>query len=473
MKSKSVIIPMLVIILLSLALVPIVKLASAPPTFSSGGTTVVGFYSAPNYHFLAYSFNTYGQPVLGNQVNITVVDSSGTRSSTVTTNSSGLASLTLSGGSAGQVAYSVKVGAQLVTEGVFPPNVSSGESFGVAGSPLASVQDPSNSSRSDLLSFLEGPNGSLPSMFRIYYNYSSGIGPESNNPTESQMKYLGTPSSYVSIFKLPDMPPNTSSVSLAAFDSNGTLVYLTSYSIESGGGASFAPPTPSEVFTLFVSGVLALVIPLMAILVAYNSYGKDRVTGILESVLARPITRRSLGLSRYLSLVIATSVSLVVTMLVMELISKALLGDILPPTYAASTVLALIVESASFIGIMMLLSQFLRSQGSMILVGIGLWIILDFFWGVLILFASFALGIQIGSGNYLGLTIQSSFFNPAQFYSLVGEYLGGLSVSSVIGGSTPISPATYGLTPLTLGITGVFWVLAPLSAFVYYVVRRD
>ena len=166
------------------------------------------------------------------------------------------------------------------------------------------------------------------------------------------------------------------------------------------------------------------------------------------------------------------SLALVVLIALMEGISQSLIGAVLPADFAAYTVGSLVVEASAFIGIMMLLSHVLKSPGALMGVGVGLWVLLDFFWGVLVLIGSSLLGIQIGSGDYLGLTIQSSFFNPAQFYSLVGEFFGGVSITST-GGGTPISPATYGVNALTLAGTAAFWILVPLVAFIYLSERRD
>src|SRR5512136_2863835 len=89
MKSKSVLISMAVIIGLSLGLIPIVDLASSPFVSGSGSAVVLAYFRTPDYHVLAYSYNTYGQPVIGTLVNLTLTDQAGTHSSSGTTNSSG------------------------------------------------------------------------------------------------------------------------------------------------------------------------------------------------------------------------------------------------------------------------------------------------------------------------------------------------------------------------------------------------
>jgi ABC-type transport system involved in multi-copper enzyme maturation permease subunit len=471
MRSKTVLISMAVIIALSLGLIPLVNLATSQTLTYGSGVGVMEFYAAGEYHFLAYSSNTYGQPVAGTPLNLTFSGSGAPPSSSAVTNSSGFARWTTQAGPPGaQQSFVFQVSGQTVVQGTLSHPSSAGDVNFFGGGSTRFVVDAANSSQTDLLFFYEGPNGTLPTMYTVYYNYSSTQG--SGAPDRAHMKFLGSPTTFVTIFKLPPPPRGTTTTTVGAFDTAGNPIAVFSSTSQSIGGGGFSPPSPQDLFTAFTASILALVVPLMAILVAYNSYGKDRANGVLESVLARPVTRRGLGLSRYLSMVISISVAITITMGVMEVISQVLLGKILSPTFALTTVGALDVEAAAFIGITMLISQALKSTGGVIGIGIGLWVVLDFFWGLLIFLGAYLLGVQVGSGNYLGLTIDSSFLNPAQFYSLVGQYLSGATITTS-GTSTPISPATYGLTPFTLVAAAAFWVLVPLGSFLYLAVRRD
>jgi ABC-2 type transport system permease protein len=464
MRSKSVLVSMAVMIILSLGLVPIVNLASNPFGSGNGSTVVLAYFRTPDYHILAYSYNTYGQPVIGTLVNVTLTDQARTHQSSGRTNSSGYASWTIAGDPlGGQIQFAVSVDRTSLGGGT-TPQINQGEIFYLGGNPLNKVVDPADSSRSELLFAYEGSNGSLPAGFGLYYNFSTGSGSSVGAIDQSKMTFLGDTNGYVTTLRLPQVPPNVSTVALGAFGPGGQS-FQSFFSSQSIGGSG--PVTPKQVFTTFTSGILSLVVPLMAILVAYASYGKDKATGVLESVLARPVTRRGLGLTRYVAIILSISVALVATMAVMEVISQILLGSVLDSVYAATTVGSLIVEGAAFVGITMLLSHLLKSTGSIIGVGIGLWILLDFFWSILILVGGFALGVQVGSGNYFGLTIESSFLNPAQFYSLVSQYLGGTS------GGIAFSPATYGLTPLSISLAGAIWVLAPLFLFLRIASHRD
>jgi len=185
------------------------------------------------------------------------------------------------------------------------------------------------------------------------------------------------------------------------------------------------------------------------------------------------VTRLGLGVTRYLSSLLSISVGIIISLAAMEAISQALIGKILAPEFVLYTFAALVVEAATFVGLTMLISHLLKSAGAIEWVAVGLWIVLDFFWSVIVLFGALALGVEIGSGNYLGVTIDLGFLNPAQYYGLLGEYLNGVSITSNGGGSIPISPATYGLTPLTLTVAAVLWVVVPLAGFLYLARRRD
>lgn len=470
-RSKSVLISMAVIVALSLGLIPLVSLATAPTSFNPGGSSVAYYYSGSEYHLLGYSYNTYGHPVQGTRFNLTISSSSGTFGAAATTNSSGFAEWTLQAPSPGNNSlYYLRVNGAIVAQGGGSFNYTKGEVNYLGGQQIALVTDSADSSRSDVLVFSEGSYGALPAGWEVYYNYSTSVNGGVVTPVDrSQMTLLGVVSGYVTLLKLPSPPSGANTITVAVYDSNGN-VFASSSQTTIGG--SLTPPSPTQLFTSVSSSILALVVPLMAILVSYNSYGKDKATGVLDSILTRPVTRRGLGISRYVAILTSLAVAIAIAVGAMAAISQALLGKTIPLDFALLSLGGLVVEGAAFVGIMMGISHFLRSSGGLIGVGVVLWVLLDFLWGILILVAALFMGIQIGSGNYLALSIRSGFVNPAQYYGLVGQYLNGISLVAS-GSSIPISPATYGITAGTLLLTAAFWVGAPLLALAYVTAKRD
>ena len=356
MRSKSVLISMAVIIVLSLLLIPLVQLSSSVSVFGGGGTSALYYRSGPDYHFLAYSYNPYGQPVQGTSLNVTFSATSRTYSAVATTNSSGFATWVMQGANGkAQAIYTLKVNGNVVSQGASSPYGVDGQVEFFGGQTLSFVTNPSNSSRTDILFFYEGPNGTLPRGYSVYYNFSnSAPGPITGPANQSKMTFLGDASGYVTIFKLPQVPTSYNTVTVAAFDPNGSLV---SASSSTSSGGSYAPPTPKALFTSLASSILSLVVPLMAILVAYNSYGKDRANGVLDSVLTRPVTRRGLSLMRYAAIVLSIVLAVAVAVGVMAVIAQALLGATIPLDYAFYSVLGLAVEAAAFTGIMMFVAR--------------------------------------------------------------------------------------------------------------------
>ena len=468
LRSKSVIGSVVVMIGLSMALIPLLSISTSGSVFGSGGQTVLFYESGSRAHLLAYSYNVYGEPVQGTSFSLKLSSSSGAASGGATTNSSGLAAWTMEAPPSPNgfnYTLSVNGGSSVVALGVLP--AADGTVQSLAGNPVAIVTDPSNSSRVDAVFVYEGPNGTLPTGYGVYYGFSSGFvaGP----PSRGEMASLGTSAGYVSAFKLPPAPSGDDTVTVAAFKPDGALLGSSS---ETTSAPVVAALSPNALFTAFISSIFSLVVPLMAVLVSYNSYGKDRASGVLDSVLTRPVSRVGLGGSRYLSIVFAIALAVALATGVMAVISQAMLGSTISLWFAAYTVAGLAVEGAAFVGLIMLISRVVMAAGGGIGAGVVRWVVLDFAWGIIVLLASYAMGVQIGSGDYLSLSIRSAFFNPAQFYSLVGEFLNGVSLVSG-SGSTPISAATYGLTPLTLAAAGAFWVLAPLAGFLYLATRRD
>lgn len=480
MTSKTVLVSMIVIILISVAIIPVVK-SFASPTPALGSTTseVLEYRdSSGTYHFLGYSFNLYGQPLSGATYTITPAGSSSSQK--FTTNSSGYASFQLQE-PAGQDQLSLDITyPSSVGQGTFPsvtlPQSAVGQVVSLTGDQMVPVVDSVNGSRIDLLVTWEGANGSSPAGYSVYYSQNKSavngyVIPSS--PKESEMVSLGQLGSYHQIFKLPDFSNNTRSLEFALFLPNGTSISAAQLPVSDFKAASITLQTGS-IFSSFTAAILSIVVPLIAVLVAYGSYAKDRVSGVLESVLLRPISRKGLSVSRYLSIMLGLSTAIGVTILATSALALILIGSFSGlAEFAGYTFLSLVVEAAAFVGLVMLLSHLIKSTGALIGISVVLWVLFDFFWGTIVLAVSTALGYGVGSANYLAVSIDSYFFNPAQFYLLVGDYINNLFISTTGGNTVTINPATYGLSPLTIGLAGAFWVVVPFVLFLRLATKRD
>lgn len=464
-KSRGVLAVMAFMIVFSLAVLPLI----------SSGAIVVGpasqlaysYYSDKDgYHVLVYAYNIFGQPVPDQQWNISAMDGNGFKI-IISTNSSGLAIFDVPANSTQLGSVHLSAVPVTGTSVPFREVISFGPLANRSVSaPIQSfVRDESNSSRNDLFFFAAGPNLTKPD-FDVYYKISSN--PLLSSSNLSGMTYLTTLKDYATVVKF--LPPSNATLNefiiIAIVDKNGAVLYKDGISISSL-LLQQTQPSAKELASSFLSGVLGVFVPLMAILGAYSVYARDRVSGILESVLVRPVTRRGLLLSRFISVLLAVSVAVVLTIIVVDAIIWVKLGGSLDADFILSSWAALCVEAGAFIGIMFLLSQFTKSTGALIGIGVGLFLVLDFLWGLILFLALSLSGSTFGSADALKLQTLLDFFNPSQYLGLVHILQTG-NISGV-----PVSVTQYGVTALTVAADGLAWILLPVCLALWVVSKRD
>ena len=488
--SKTVIILVAIILLISLTIIPLTRIGSGGPPTGLGQAPVLYYHDGPSSnignHYLTYFTNLYGDGISGATVTITFQGAKNFTQMAVT-NSSGLAFVTVN---APNASYSVMFeeqlpGGELTTSLPDPASIHSpsgvitriGGGFGGGGFGDASIQavvDKHNSSKRDIQVFYAAAFGAVPSTYTLYYKVVSSFGGYSCKGTGgcpfnyTDMTSLGNLNGYLETLD-PTIPTGlneTAQVWFELFSQTKTEVGSTNFSafelrqprqpIMSTGIASF-----------FFSGVFGFFIPLMAIIGSYSSYGKDRLTGVLESVLARPVTKRGLAMSRFLSTVLSFTLASAAAVGVVDLLLNSVGGSFLDQSYVLAIIAGLAVEVAAFTGLIFLLSHLLKSTGALLGISIVLFLVLDFFWSLIILLLTFLLGGTSGSAVALQATFLSYYANPAQFLSLINVYV--LQSSSGV----LLQSSSYGVTLLAVILDGILWAVLPFIAFLYLAVKRD
>jgi len=516
LTSKTVMVAVAAMVLLSLAVLPDFSAGAAPG--ASGGNTsqLFVYYNSGGYHFVGFAWNQFGQPLSGTRfdVNVTVPNlSPNVASGSDVSDSSGEAEFTVA--VPDNYTYSVSATATapdltVATSGTItpfssatPPGASVPLLSDLPQEVFAVVTDGGNGTARDILVSWAGPDGTPPVGYKVYYKFvfpqcqtsgnggTSCVGQPQQPLGQTNAKLLGTMSSYVQVFHVPQSETNftvTTGVLIGLVAPNGTNVVA----ITPGDSArsdpnalipvsslypsdSLTSAQGSQIATASFASIFGLFIPLLAIVGTYNTYGKDRVTGILESVLAQPVTRRGLSLSRYLSTFAAMSAAIVVSVAIVDLIAQSFTHSFVSPSIVISSTGALVVELAAFIGIAMLLSHLVKSSGTLIGLSVALFLVIDFFQGLIVTIAATILQISRGSVAYYRISVALDFLNPAQFISLVETYF--TNVVRFVGIiSTPsfsITPQDYGITAPAIVLTGALWISIPLVCFLYLAIRRD
>jgi len=470
--SKSVLILIGIILLLSLAIIPF----TAPVVSSFGGSSSpdILYYRDPGaYHFIVFSSDQYGQPVQGTQISMKL---SGTQTyaNSSTTNSQGYAFITLSAPN-GTYYWTVNAtrgggSSSLSTYLYSSPPI--GQPQFQYTSWISTIQDKANASKANVRTFYAALYGAKPTGYSIRYKIPTTPPPlpyKDDSPyTASQMDLLGNLTDYRQVFDpvIPNGLSKNTDVWFELFAPNGTAIAGTQMPVFELTRQQFRPEA-TNVASFFFSTILSFFMPLAAILGAYSSYGKDRLTGVLESVLARPISRRGLAISRFLSTLTALAVAAIASVGIVDLLLNQVLGSALPQDYALAIISGLVVEVAAFTGLIFLLSHLVKSTGVLLGISIVLFVVLDFFWGLIVFLLTLLLGGTSGSAVAVEATLVSYYANPAQFLQLINVYV--FQSSS----GFALQSSNYGVTLPAIILDGLLWAIVPFLAFMYLAVKRD
>jgi ABC-2 type transport system permease protein len=476
LKSKALIALVVLIIVASLIVVPSVMSASVA-TVGDQPSFIWYDHDASGYHFLWYSANQFGQPIPANLSVIMTPQSSSASpySLFLKTDSSGFGfgMINAPNASAGS-SYSVQVmgprGGSRFTLPLAPDGVS-----GILGDWYSIVSDAKNPSHGDIFVFCAGNELSPPVGYKVYYQVTSGGFGAVQNGTS--MKLLGTLHDYATIFSTPPdfnltgdtalwlylSTPNDTTIAGSGPLGNGFFT---------GRAAAFdADSVASSVLT----SVFGVLIPLVGILGAYNVYGRDRTSGVLESVLVRPISRRGLLFSRYVAVVVGLCLAAAAAMFVASMLVYWTAGVSLSLSFVVGMTGAMVVEIVAFVGITFLLSHLIRSSGTLIIISITLFLVLDVIWSIVVQSLLQLLGNPNDSVLGVQLQILSGMVNPTQFISLAEVFRRGIIKvgGSLAPGGLRIPVEWYGLTPWSMTVIGSLWMVCPLAASLYLARKGD
>ncbi len=309
--------------------------------------------------------------------------------------------------------------------------------------------------------FVPDPDGSSVQALSVYYSvgdYSPNTGPAA----EKNATLLGVLNTSHEFFPLV-LTGTPAPVLIEIFSSNGTLAasYANSTANSYSLGQTWGLASNSE-FTSYYSSDMFLLLPLMAVVASVGVYARDRSTGVLESTLVRPITALGLAGSRLLAVVSALLLSVGMGTLVADILIRGVAGSWVLPSFLIAFVLGAAICVGFFVGVVFAASHAFRSLMTVLAIGLGLYFLLDVFWH------QFGLGIAGASSLFL---LRFQLLSPVNYSSLAWASMTNVVPDFVYELSGP--PASYGVGPWTVGLTGAVWALLPALALVALVRGRD
>lgn len=207
-----------------------------------------------------------------------------------------------------------------------------------------------------------------------------------------------------------------------------------------------------------------LLIPIMAIFSAYFYYSKDKASGVMESIIARPITKGKLMISRLTGNSISFLVGLLISFGLADIILEYYTGVYMSTGTFATMLLGYLVEAVGFAGIMYLVTQFAKTQGIILGIGIGLLFILGYMWTFIP--TIILLELHITSNTlFLKDSLILSSISPSYFPDIIADYH--------LGFYSTLSASSVGINIYSVVLIGLAWVLIPSLLALYFAKKRD
>lgn len=451
---------------------------NSSPVTARVPTVAIGYYvSSGELNLVAYAHNDFGTPYSGLSLNVSysnVVQSG-------KTNAHGFANFSYT--------YEHSVAPQLVTYNytysVFglSQHPAGSQAYIIPGvnysgfSIIRGIVSSTNSSNLGFQLIYIGPNGASAPATGIYIAPYPG----SSLAMTSQSAYENHTSSYnysgfivKTIFPALNSNQYNETFAIALTSGGSTFVTPTNPNAAFLGRLStYTPMTQSTLQSLVMTGIgsiLGLLIPILGVFAGYLTYGKDKTTGVLESVLKRPVTRGGLITSRFLANSVSIVSSVIVSMIIGDLIINHYFHMYLTLYFSLFFIWTYVVEGLAFLALVYMFTHIVKSQGSLLGVSIVLFIVMGLFWQVIPAVIVLAMGIGAQSSIYIPLTLGFNYASPSGYSHLVSFFF-----NNSVGVITPVSanPATYGIVEFTLVLAGALWILVPYAVSFILARRSD
>ena len=295
----------------------------------------------------------------------------------------------------------------------------------------------------NFLIYYAGPNSTAVPTMKVYFNYTNYISISAE--TNSNMTYLKTISGRnATIVTVPlNSSASNKNINVGVFASNDSAMSI--------GFIPYSVINSAIVITELLQLPYEFLIPILGIFSAYFYYSKDKASGVLESIIVRPVTKGRLFASRFTAGVISFFVALIISLGFIDLVVFHYTGSALSSGTFFSILLSYLATAIAYSGIIYLISQFVKSQGAIIGIGIGLFFLFGLFWQSIANLLPLVLNINLAAPGAYTIVIALSSISPS-FIPTMNNYL-------MVGAFT-----SDGVSLGTLLLVGLMWAIIPAVA---------
>ncbi len=334
---------------------------------------------------------------------------------------------------------------------------------------IGKVANPSSATISGIEIYYASANGSAMPSGTLYYYVQNTSSISLPIPSKEMLKFGTIGGFYNKVFTLPlNASANEMNVVVELFPPSGgaqPLVMLPSATL-------YSATSSGALLEAILQVPYEFLIPILGIFSAYFYYGKDKASGVLESIITRPVTKGRIFLSRFLGGAMSFLIALIMAEALSDLVIYRYTGSLLSSSYFFSILGGYLVEAIAFSGLIYIVSQFLKSQGGILGTGIGLFFVMVLFWSDLMAIILYALHVNsaVKSGVIMALALDT--ISPSTFPSLV-IYLRSGFYGSAFGVGSGYPASSVGITLVSVILVGLFWLFIPALASFFLARSRD
>ena len=257
-----------------------------------------------------------------------------------------------------------------------------------------------------------------------------------------EIKDLGVFNKTIISVKIP-LDPKHNGLAILVKKNDLNTTYITDYSMSKG---------INTVYLSLLSTPLGMIVnfaPIIMLYLACVLMAKPRSIGALEFILARPITRLDLYLTRYFAAVLTGLILSIAVVLGLGLSTTAIIGITPDITALLTIILGLFLALTAIYSVYYALATSIRS-GLYLAISIILYLIFTIFWQTIVIIYAYITGQLFDFQKLTELISYSYYFNPVGAVNLL----------------LTILQKSYGLSsieinPYYVGLSVAIWIIVP------------
>ncbi len=276
-------------------------------------------------------------------------------------------------------------------------------------------------------------------IFGISGGYSSA------NLSRLEYRDLGYIDKYVSMYRI-RVDPDKDNLVLRIYDpvSNSTSYMTIDYAFKMPVKAVYTgilvTGTPMNLFMTFF--------PILFLYLSYALLAKPKSIGALEFILARPVTRWDIYLTRWVGGVLTALISPALFVLAVDATTYAILGYGMPGSVLLAVYTGMTLALIAFYSLTYMFAAGLRSSLHLA-ASITAYLLFVIFWSIIVLIVAFMVGA--GFAGTASISYLLAYFNPLGAYSFA-QY----SIQVDYGLTHPVETAN----PWLGGLSAIIWITA-------------